>query len=124
MSTTREKGEGLFRAMLGDEYADRLTNDVTEGKFGAFFADHSIEACFGTIWARPALDLRSRSIATIAMVMALRDTNGLKTHVKAGLKNGLSKEEIEEIVYQAIPYLGYPITGVAVRALREVFEEE
>lgn len=122
-SASREKGEQLFRDMLGQEYADRLNQDVVNGKFGAYFADHSIEACFGTIWARPGLDLRSRSIATIAMVISLSDISGLRSHVMAGLRNGLTKTEIEEIVYQAIPYLGYPKTGIAVRALRELFDE-
>lgn len=81
-------------------------------------------ACFGTIWARPELDLRSRSIATISMMFALRDMVGVRTHIRAGLRHGLTPREIVEIAYQAIPYLGYPVAGMALRTLAEVFAED
>ena len=124
MEDHRTAGKRIMRELLGDAYTDEAERKIASGAFGVFPAEHSIEACFGTIWARPQLDLRSRSIATIAMVIALRDTVGLKNHLRAGLRLGLTPPQLAEIVYQAIPYLGYPVAGIALRTLQEVLTEE
>lgn len=122
-SKARKDGERIVGQLLGDGFLEQLEQDVANDEFGSFFADHSIESCFGTIWARPGLGQRERSIATLGMVIAVRDPSSIKSHVRAGLINGLTRDEIEEVINQAIPYLGYPTAGVAIRAAREVFAE-
>lgn len=120
----RELGKQVMTQILGAEYVAKMERDIADNALGIFPADHSIESCFATIWARPGLDMRSRSVATIGMVMALQDTVAIKNHVRGGLRLGLTPKEIEEIAYQAIPYLGYPVAGVALRTIREVFKED
>lgn len=124
MEDRRAEGKRIMRDLLGDAYVEEAERKIAGGAFGVFPAEHSIEACFGTIWARPELDLKSRSIATIAMVIALRDTFGLKNHLRAGLRLGLTPQQLAEIAYQAIPYLGYPVAGIALRTIQEVLAEE
>lgn len=120
----REQGKAIMRQILGDVAVDKIERDIADGVLGIFPADHAIESCFATIWGRPGLDLRSRSIGTIGMVIALREPVAIKNHIRGGIRLGLTPKEIEEIVYQAIPYLGYPVAGVALRAVREAFQED
>lgn len=124
MEDSHEAGKRIMRQLLGDAYIDEAERKIASGAFGVFPAEHAVEACFGTIWARPGLDLKSRSIATISMVMALRDTFGLKNHLRAGLRLGITPQQLAEIAYQAIPYLGYPVAGIALRTIHEVLTEE
>jgi 4-carboxymuconolactone decarboxylase len=124
VTETYEKGKAVMRQLLGDDYVEKAEKGIAAGEFGLFPAEHAMEACFGTIWARPQLDMRSRSLTTIAMVIGVGDPFGLKNHVRGALRLGISHEEIAEVAYQAIPYLGYPLAGVAIRAMREVFADE
>jgi alkylhydroperoxidase/carboxymuconolactone decarboxylase family protein YurZ len=120
----REQGKAIMRQILGDAFVDNMDRDIANGVLGIFPADHSVESCWATIWGRPGLDMRSRSIATIAMVMALREPVAIRNQIRGGIRLGLSPKEIEEIAYQAIPYLGYPAAGVAIRTLRDTFKED
>jgi 4-carboxymuconolactone decarboxylase len=122
--TNREKGKTIMRQILGDELVENMERDIDTGVLGIFPADHSIESCWATIWGRPGLDLKSRSIATIAMVMALREPIAIRNQIRGGIRLGLTAKEIEEIAYQAIPYLGYPTAGVAIRTVRDTFKED
>ena len=124
MEDSKTAGKRIMRQLLGDAYVEDAERKIASGAFGVFPAEHSVEACFGTIWARGELDLKSRSIATISMVMALRDTYGLKNHLRAGLRLGITPQQLAEIAYQAIPYLGYPVAGIALRTIHEVLAEE
>jgi alkylhydroperoxidase/carboxymuconolactone decarboxylase family protein YurZ len=121
---TRALGIEVMRDLIGDRYTDLILHDTQHEAPGWLFADHAIEACFGTIWSRPELDMKSRSIATIAMLVALNDPSSLKSQIRAGLRNGLSEVEITEIIYQAIPYLGYPLAGAALRTAKDAFADD
>lgn len=124
MEDSYAAGKRIMRQLLGDAYVDEAERKIAGGVFGMFPAEHSVEACFGTIWTRPELDIKSRSIATISMVMALRDSFALKNHLRAGLRLGITPQELAEIAYQAIPYLGYPVAGIALRTIHEVLVED
>ncbi len=77
---------------------------------------------YGDVWSRGGLSSRDRSIATIAALVALNCPDELKLHVLRGLANGLSKEEIGEIIIQLTPYLGFPLTVSAAAAVGDVVE--
>lgn len=120
----REQGKAIMRQILGDTFVENMDRDIANGVLGIFPADHSVESCWATIWGRPGLDMRSRSIATIAMVMALREPVAIRNQIRGGIRLGLTPQEIEEIAYQAIPYIGYPAAGVAIRTVRDTFKED
>ena len=122
--TTREKGKAIMRQILGDPFVENMDREIEKGTLGIFPADHSVESCWATIWGRSGLDMRARSIATIAMVMALREPIAIRNQIRGGIRLGLTPKEIEEIAYQAIPYLGYPAAGVAIRTVRDTFKED
>jgi 4-carboxymuconolactone decarboxylase len=83
-------------------------------------ADLSLEFIFGKIWCRAGLDRKQRSLVTIAVLIALRQTVELQNHFRVGLTNGLTQSEIEEAIIQTAPYAGFPAAWSAARALAEV----
>jgi 4-carboxymuconolactone decarboxylase len=83
----------------------------------------STEYCWGYVWGRPGLELRDRSLINIAMISALNRPHELKLHVKAALGNGLSKEEIREVLMQVAVYCGVPAGIDSFRIAREAFAE-
>ncbi len=86
-------------------------------------AKWAIEFAFGTVWAREGLQRKIRSAAVLGMLIALRQTDEIKYHTKMGMANGLTKQEIEEILYTAVPYCGLPASNVAKAAMKEAFKE-
>ena len=82
-----------------------------------------MEQVFGDTWQRAGLDRKARSIVTIAVLVASRQPAELKNHVRIGLNNGLSTTELEEVVLQCQPYLGWPAAGSAMVAIMEVLRE-
>ena len=83
----------------------------------------STEYCWGHVWARPGLALRDRSLINIAMISALNRPHELKLHVKAALNNGVTREEIREVLLQVAVYCGVPAGIDSVRIAREAFAE-
>jgi 4-carboxymuconolactone decarboxylase len=81
------------------------------------------EYCWGTIWSRPGLDRKTRSIINLAMLTALNRPHEIKLHVRAALNNGLTKPEISEIFLQTAIYCGVPAAIDSFRIAREVFKE-
>ena len=83
----------------------------------------STEYCWGYVWTRPGLALRDRSLINIAMISALNRPHELKLHVKAALNNGVTREEIREVLLQVAVYCGVPAGIDSVRIAREAFAE-
>ncbi len=94
-----------------------LSDEPAEG-FAAEIPALAMENVFKSLWARPGLDLRSRSILTIGILIALRATDELASHFPSAVRNGVSIEEIEEIIYHSTAYAGFP-AGVAARTVAE-----
>ena len=115
-----EKGLKVRREVLGDEFVDKALASANE--FTQPLQDLLNENCWGYIWTREALPRRTRSLVTIAFLSALRATTELKTHVRGALRNGCTKEEIQEVLLQAAVYLGVPAGVEAFRAAREVID--
>jgi 4-carboxymuconolactone decarboxylase len=116
-----EKGLALRKQVLGAEYVERSLASADD--FSRPMQELSTEYCWGYVWGRPGLALRDRSLINIAMISALNRPHELKLHVKAALTNGLSREEIREVLMQVAVYCGVPAGIDSVRIAREAFAE-
>lgn len=83
----------------------------------------SADVLFGDVWERPELSKRDRSLITVAMLTALYRTDQLRGHIRRALDNGVTKEEISEVITHAAFYGGWPVSANAVRVAKEVFDE-
>lgn len=116
-----EAGMKTRRAVLGDAYVDTSMKGVDE--FTGPLQKLVTEYCWGTVWNRPGLDRRTRSMLNLAMLTALNRPHEIKTHVRGAINNGLTKEEIAEVFLQAAIYCGVPSALDSTRLAREVFKE-
>jgi 4-carboxymuconolactone decarboxylase len=116
-----EKGLALRKQVLGAEYVEKSM--ASADSFSMPMQELSTEYCWGHVWTRPGLQLRERSLINIAMISALNRPHELKLHVKAALNNGLSREEIREVILQVAVYCGVPAGIDSTRIAREAFAE-
>jgi 4-carboxymuconolactone decarboxylase len=116
-----EKGLKVRKEVLGEDYVNKSIAGADE--FTRTMAEWSTEFCWGALWTRPGLDRRTRSIVNLAMLGALGRPHELKLHVKGALKNGVTKDEIKEILLQVAVYCGVPSGIDAFRNAREAFKE-
>ena len=123
MTETKKFEEGLAvrRAVLGDEYVNRSLANADE--FMRPMQELVTEDCWGTIWTRPGLPRKTRSLLNVALLTVLNRPHELKLHVRGALNNGCTKEEIQEVLLQVAVYCGMP-AGVdgfrnAAEAIRE-----
>jgi 4-carboxymuconolactone decarboxylase len=116
-----DKGLALRKQVLGADYVERSMQGADD--FSRPMQELSTEYCWGYVWTRPGLALRDRSLINIAMISALNRPHELKLHVKAALTNGLSREEIREVLLQVAVYCGVPAGIDSVRIAREAFAE-
>ena len=114
-----ETGMSIRRAVLGDAHVDRTK--LTD--FNKDFQDFITRYAWGEIWARPGLPLHPRSLITLAMMVALNRTEEFRMHVRAALNNGVTRDEIKEVLLQAAVYCGVPAANAAFHAAEEVFKE-
>jgi 4-carboxymuconolactone decarboxylase len=108
------------RAVLGDAYVDASLNRSTP--FTAPLQELVTQHAWGNTWQRPGLDLKTRSIVTVSMLVAAGKTHELKIHVRGALNNGVTPEELQEIFLHASVYCGFPATLDAFRVGAEVVE--
>jgi 4-carboxymuconolactone decarboxylase len=115
------RGMTVRRAVLGDEHVDRAVAATTP--FTEPFQDFITRYAWGDIWSRPGLSRAERSMVTLAVLAALHHDNELAMHVKAALRNGLSPEQIREVLLHVAVYAGVPASNrafaIAQRALAE-----
>lgn len=116
-----EKGLKTRREVLGSEYVDNSIKNA--GEFNMPMQELVTEFAWNAIWNRPGLDRRSRSMINLAMLTALNRPHELKLHLKGAINNGLSKEEIREILMQTAIYCGVPAAIDSFRCAKEVFAE-
>ena len=119
--TRYDDGMEVRREVLGSEHVDRATKDATE--FTRDFQQLITEYAWGTIWTRPGLDRRSRSLITLTALVAGGHHEELALHVRAGLTNGLTADEIKETLLQTAIYCGVPAANTAFRIAQDVLEE-
>ncbi len=119
--TLFERGLKVRKAVLGEEYVNKSIAGADE--FTRTMAEWSTEYCWGALWTRPGLDRRSRSIANIAMISALNRPHELGLHIKAAIQNGVTKDEIKEVLLQVAVYCGVPAGIDSFRIARDAFKE-
>jgi len=109
------------REVLGADYVDNATASV-DG-FNEEFAELLNTYCWNDIWNRPGLPRKTRSVLNLGMLVALGKEHELKLHINGALNNGLTKDEIKEVLLQTAIYCGVPAAVVAFRCAREVFKD-
>lgn len=109
------------REVLGADYVDKAMAQV-DG-FNEEFAELLNTYCWNDIWNRPGLPRKMRSILNLGMLVALGKEHELKLHINGALNNGLTKDEIKEVLLQTAIYCGVPAAVVAFRCAREVFRD-
>jgi 4-carboxymuconolactone decarboxylase len=114
-----EEGMAVRREVLGDEHVDRAAERTDE--FTADFQRLITEYAWGEVWTRPGLDRRTRSCITLAMLATLHHDDELAMHVKAALRNGLTREEIGEVLLQVAVYAGVPAANRAFAVAQRTF---
>ena len=124
MNEKQEKGLKVFSEIMGEERARQLADHATSGGFGADIGKRALEYAFADTWGRPGLERKQRSFITLGMLLALRQTLEFKNHVRIALKNGCTAKEIEELLIQGIPYVGFPAVASAQSVAVEVLREE
>jgi len=117
-----DQGMSVRREVLSNEHVDRAIAGTTE--LTADFQDFITRVAWGDIWSRPGLDRRSRSVAVITALIAHGHHEELAMHLRAGLRNGLTVDEIREIILQSAVYSGVPAANTAFRIANEVFAAE
>ena len=119
--TTDDSGMAARRAVLGDEYVDRAL--ARRDEFTAPFQDFVTRYAWGEVWARPGLDRRTRSCLTVALLTALRSHEELALHIRAALRNGVTPEELREVLLHTAVYAGVPAANSAFGLAQEILAE-
>ena len=118
----REDGMKVRREVLGDEHVDAAIERTTP--FTRDFQDFITRYAWGEIWARPGLDRRTRSCITLTALIARGHEHELPMHVRAALRNGLTPDEIGEVILQCAVYCGVPAANSAFAIAQRVLAEE
>lgn len=116
-----DTGLGIRREVLGREYVDNSLKNATD--FNRPFQELVTEYCWGAVWGRPGLSRRERSMINLAMLTALGRTHEVELHVRGALNNGLTKEQISEVLLQTAIYCGVPAALDSYRVATKVLAE-
>src|SRR5262245_58799618 len=116
-----ETGMKVRREVLGDEHVDRALARTTS--FTAAFQEFITRAAWGDVWARPGLDRRTRSCITLAVLAALKSDAELALHVRAALRNGVTADEISEVLLHTAIYAGVPAAHHAFAIAERVLQD-
>ena len=116
-----DKGMTVRRAVLGDAHVDRATSRKTP--FNSEFQELITRYAWGEVWTRPGLPLHTRSLLTLAMMVALNRPEEFKLHVRAAFANGVTRDDIKEVLLQAAIYCGVPAANSSFHMAEEVFAQ-
>ena len=116
-----EKGLVVRKEVLGAEYVDKSIKGADD--FALAMQEYATEAAWGSIWTRPGLPRKTRSLLNIAMLTIMNRQHELKLHIRSSFTNGVTKDEIKEILLQVGVYCGIPSGIDAFRNAREAFNE-
>lgn len=116
-----ENGMTVRRAVLGDAHVDRTLTKRND--FNSEFQEFITRYAWGDIWTRPGLPRHSRSLITIAMLIALNREDELRMHLKAAFNNGVTRDELKEVLMQSGIYCGLPAANAAFHLAEAVFAE-
>lgn len=116
-----KEGLKVRRAVLGEAHVERA--QAAENEFNFAFQDLITRYAWGEIWTRPGLPRKTRSLIAIAMLVALNRGDELKMHIRGALQNGVTREELREVLLQTAIYCGVPAANSAFHLAEEVFSE-
>ncbi|HIF4730622.1 TPA: 4-carboxymuconolactone decarboxylase [Citrobacter amalonaticus] len=116
-----QQGMAVRRAVLGDAHVDRTVQNLTplNEEFQQFITRYA----WGDIWSRPGLDRHTRSMITIAMLIALNREAELKMHLNAAFNNGVTREELKELIMHSALYCGLPAANATLHLAQQVFDQ-
>lgn len=114
----------IMRQMLSPEHVAHMESDVPSKHFGGEFARLAYEHAYVAHWTRPGLAPRDRSLLTLGILIGLRNERELRSHVAAALKNGVTTEQLEEVIYHSTAYAGFPAAAAALAVAAQVVAEE
>jgi 4-carboxymuconolactone decarboxylase len=117
-------GLAIYAGLRGKERAEAMRRTLDSGDVGSTMTAMSMEFVFGQVWSRDVLDAKQRSLVTIGILIALRQTEELKNHIRIGLTNGLTVRQIEEATIQAAAYAGFPAAHTASNAILDVLLQD
>ena len=121
MSDAYDRGMKVRRTVLGDAHVDRATAAITD--FNKDFQDLITRYAWGEIWSRPGLDRKTRSCMVLTAMIALGAWDEFRMHVRAGFNNGLTEEDIKEVILQSAIYCGVPAANHAFKEAAAVIAE-
>lgn len=113
-----EQGMKIRREVLGNEHVDRAANNSPE--FTASFQDFITRYAWGEVWSRPGLSRHTRSLITLAMTIALNREEEFRLHLRAALNNGVTRDEIQELLLHSAIYCGVPAANHAFKVAAEI----
>ncbi|MFM8547148.1 MAG: carboxymuconolactone decarboxylase family protein [Betaproteobacteria bacterium] len=116
-----EKGLAIRKSVVGAEYVEK--NLASADSFNMPLQELVTEYCWGAVWGREGLPLKTRSLLNLAMISVLNRPHELRLHIEGALRNGVTREEIREVFLQVGVYAGFPAAIDSFRAAREVFEK-
>jgi 4-carboxymuconolactone decarboxylase len=122
MKAATDYGLGIYEQLRGSDRAEQMKETIQSRRFGSAMTGLAMDFVFGQVWADEALDRRARSLVTLGILIALRQFEELKNHVRIALTNGLTPTEIEQVMIQASAYAGFPAAHSASRAAAEVLD--
>lgn len=116
-----QQGMAVRRVVLGDAHVDRTVENLTplNEEFQHFITRYA----WGDIWSRPGLDRHTRSMITIAMLIALNREAELKMHLNAAFNNGVTREELKELIMHSALYCGLPAANATLHLAQQVFDQ-
>jgi 4-carboxymuconolactone decarboxylase len=117
-----DRGLAIRKSVLGAEYVEKSIGSADE--FNLPMQELTTEYCWGAIWGRPGLPHKTRSMLNLAMLSALNRPHELRLHIRGALRNGVTKEEVREVLLQVAIYCGIPAGVESFRIAKEVLAEE
>lgn len=116
------EGARLRRQVVGAEYVDKGDRAAAADPYMKNFRDYTVEHCWGAVWVRPGLELKTRSMLNIAMLSVMGHWPELAIHTRGALNNGVTEEEIAEILLQAAVYAGVPVAAEGFKVTKSAID--
>ena len=117
------KGRQLRRQLMGEAYVDRMNQSLYADPIMQKFANLSSETIFGTLWTRPGLDLKTRTLICVASDVTAGRTPELALHLRMAMRQGWTEDELVEVLLHLLGYVGAPLIREALLTAKEVFAE-
>jgi 4-carboxymuconolactone decarboxylase len=118
-----ERGAAVIGDMMGPEFAEKMRQGATSGKFGCDITRMALDYSFADSWGREGLPNREKSLVVIAALIALKQPAELRNHVKIGIANGLTVKDFESLLVQLSSYVGFPCIATAQTAVIEALRQ-